>query len=225
MMGSDKGNNDQSPVHEVFLDAFYIDIFEVTNGRYMECVNAGICEPPSSNGSYTQWDYYDNPEFIDYPVIYISWSDAQTYCEWRGARLPTEAEWEVAARGGLHGKLYPWGDESPGCYFYLPNGAKFNDDWVCKKSDTESVGSYQSNGYGLYDMAGNVLEWVADWYESNYYSESPFENPPGPTSGVQRVTRGGSWNSDWYSLQISFRNRYDPSTSSNFIGFRCARSP
>jgi len=215
---------DEEPIHIVTLNAFYMDIFEVTNARYAECVSAGECSAPSTNKSETRNSYYDDARYADYPVLYISWDDATSYCEWRGGRLPTEAEWEYAARGGLDGKLYPWGDESPICEKGAVNGAKFDDDTGCNNTDTEPVGSFASNSYGLYDMAGNVWEWVADWYNSDYYQRSPAENPTGPNDGNSRLLRGGSWGSSGEYVRVTARNYDDPSNRSYSVGFRCAVS-
>ena len=192
-MGNDGKEIDENPVHEIFLDEFYMDVYEVTNEHFAECVDDGICNPPPSSGSFTREAYYGNPEFANYPVIYISWEQAALYCNWRGARLPTEAEWEKAARGGIESAFFPWGDELPICQAGAKNGAKFDDIFDCNDTDTEEVGTYFPNGYGIYDMAGNVWEWVADWYGKIYYYESPDKNPVGPTPGTYRVLRGGSW--------------------------------
>jgi formylglycine-generating enzyme required for sulfatase activity len=220
---------DEERIHTVTLEDYYIDQYEVTNARYKACVDAGVCDPPGEVSSYTRSSYYGNSQYDDYPVIYVSWDDAKAYCEWRGARLPTEAEWEKAARGGLEGKLYPWGDGFDGsranfcdrnCTYNWAN-KDYNDGYA----DTAPVGSYAPNGYGLYDMAGNVWEWVADWYDGGYYGVSPSNNPTGPSTGEYRVLRGGSWHYIGVSLRVATRLRYDPSNRFNGIGFRCALSP
>jgi formylglycine-generating enzyme required for sulfatase activity len=208
----------------VYLDDYYIDVYEVTNALYAECVAAGKCDPPASNASYKRSSYYDDPAFADYPVIYVTWNMALAYCEWRGGSLSTEAQWEKAARGRLEGMDYPWGNEAPVCQKGAPNGAKFDDDAGCNDTGTEPVGSYSANGYGLFDMAGNVWEWVWDWYSS--YSSSSARNPTGPESGSSKVTRCGSWyRIDVRSLRVAYRNSYVPDDRYDDIGFRCARSP
>jgi formylglycine-generating enzyme required for sulfatase activity len=218
-MGSDDGNSDERPVHRVYLDAFYMDVYEVTNGLYASCVGAGACTMPRSDGSITRFSYYGNPTYGDYPVVYMDWRQANAYCTWRGARLPTEAEWEKAARGGLEGKTYPWGDQQPDCStvnFYGLDGCE---------GDTTKVGSYAPNGFGLFDMGGNVWEWVGDWYSSDYYDHSPLSNPPGPDSGSQRVYRGGAWNNPMWGIRVAFRLKNFPEMWNNLKGgFRCARS-
>ncbi|MEW5868753.1 MAG: SUMF1/EgtB/PvdO family nonheme iron enzyme [Chloroflexota bacterium] len=216
-MGSESGNSDEKPVHTVYLDDYYIDVYEVTNARYIECVTAVRCDPPDESKSYTRSSYYGNPEYADYPVIYVTWEMADTYCQWRGGRLPTEAEWEKAARGGLENELYPWGDEAPTC-----KQANFNGSGCV--GDTSPVGSYVPNGYGLYDMAGNVWEWVQDWYLESFYGSSRRDNPTGPASGESRVLRGGGWYDNERGLRVADRSRIAPADSYNYFGFRCARS-
>lgn len=226
-MGSNDGAEDERPVHIVTLDDFYMDQFEVTNGQYATCVDAGVCDPTTDTtafeSSYSRRVYYGNPAYLDFPVIYANWYEAKDYCEWRGARLPTEAEWEKAARGGLKGKSFPWGNESPICEVGAKNGAKFDDNEDCNDTDTTQVGSYGPNSYGLYDMAGNVWEWVSDFYDADYYASSPANNPSGPEDGSYPVVRGGSWNNRPDRLTVSDRRFNDPKSGALDSGFRCAR--
>jgi formylglycine-generating enzyme required for sulfatase activity len=212
------GNGDSdAPVHTVYLDAYYIDQFEVTNKQYQACVNADTCEPLSSKSSYTHPSYYENPEFDNYPVFYVNWDKANRYCEvWAGGDLPTEAQWEKAARG-TEAFTYPWGNVEP-------NKDLLNYNQII--GDTTQVGSYGSgkSPYNAYDMAGNVREWVNDYYQSDYYSNNA-SNPQGPLYGEYRVLRGGSWY--YYGNYVRSASRYwlVPTDSYLDIGFRCARSP
>ncbi len=217
-MGSESGNNGEEPIHQVYLDAFYMDIYEVTNAAYKSCVAADVCDPPQSTSSYTHDDYYENSQYDDYPVIYVDWNQANAYCEWRGASLPTEAQWEKAARGD-DGRTYPWG-EGISC-----SQADYYDGNKDCIGDTTEVGSYESgkSPYGMYDMAGNVWEWVADWYDLIYYANSPSSNPLGPSSGEYRALRGGSWYYNDYYLRASYRSWNVPSYNYYVVGFRCAR--
>ena len=204
---------DEMPLHTVILDAFYIDKYEVTNALYQACVEADACERPSDTSSATHKSYYGNSEFAGYPVIYVSWSESQTYCNWRGARLPTEAEWEKAARGDQKYRIYPWGNQEPDCT--LAN--------YCEE-DTVKVGSYPDGAspYQVMDMAGNVWEYVADWHGEFYYEESPSSNPLGPVSGSNRVLRGGSFWSHDLGLRTAFRWEFGDNYHYVFFGFRCA---
>jgi len=221
-MGSEYGVNDGNFVHSVYLDAFYIDVYEVTNVLYKACVSAGACQPPKNVGSYTRTSYYANADFDNYPVINVSWYMAESYCKWRGAQLPTEAQWEKAARGGLSGKAYSWGDTAPVCKFASENGANFNDNAECKATDTQVVGRYSPNGFGLYDMAGNVWEWTGSLYRHYpYISDDGRENLEAYGA---RVLRGGSWFNVEYLQRVSFRNKVYPEVISHLIGFRCVCS-
>ncbi len=224
----------EAPPHTVYLDAFWIDKTEVTTAMYDLCVQAGICKPPANFGSITRSSYYRNAEFADYPVIYVDWNSASTYCQWAGARLPTEAEWEKAARG-TEALTYPWGNNWDVRSRPRLNFSDMNDKSQGGSSDsladdgyadTAPVGTYPAGAspYGALDMAGNVWEWVADWYGADYYSGSPVNNPTGPVLGTTRSARGGSWFSGINGSRSSYRAFWDPAKTSNVIGFRCARA-
>ncbi len=209
------GFPDERAEQTIFLDEFYIDQFEVTNRQYAACVQAGRCELPQLPRSVNFANYYAASEFGNHPVIWVRWADAVDYCAFRGKRLPTEAEWEKAARGPEN-HLYPWGQAEP------TGEANFN--YVA--GDATAVGTFANDvsGYGVYDMGGNVREWVADWYQWDYYLEAPQKNPPGPANGVTKALRGGSWNDVAIYIRATSRKNFSPESFDANLGFRCATS-
>ena len=206
---------DERPLHRVWLDAFAMDLYEVTTTQYALFLGATNRPAP------WQWHAVDLAQHGDRPVIGVDWSDADAYCRWKGKRLPTEAQWEKAARG-TDGRLHPWGNQAPTnelANFAL--GARFSYGQVLMP-----VRSYEQgkSPYGLYQMAGNVWEWVQDWYAANYYETSPERNPLGPDQGQFKVLRGGSW-SDLPKYLLTYgRFKLLPETRNSYIGFRCAKS-
>lgn len=226
----------ESPTEKVTLSGFWMDKLEVTNGMYLLCVQAGVCGLPHYYAqiltkSKTRPEYFRNSEFNDYPVVYVGWGDADAYCKWAGRRLPSEAEWEYSARGGFPSlNTFPWGDNQPdGSY------ANFN----YNVGDTQRVGSYPAgiSPFGILDMAGNVAEWVNDFYDGDYYSQHSVLNPSGPIARgnfYARIVRGGSFGDPWQYVRVSKRSSVmgHPSqpngsekfygTSADTIGFRCA---
>jgi len=235
-MGSSTGREDESPVHTVYLDSFYIDKFEVTNARYVAFLNAigqhidqqGYrmvqLGDPDTQIRYSRGEFLlSSADLADRPVVEVSWYGAWAYCAWIGLRLPTEAEWEKAARGS-DGRVYPWGDEID------RTRANYGKEGCCRGDDSDGffwsapVGSYPLgvSPYGVHDMAGNVWELVMDWYGEDYYTRSPERNPQGPEDGLQRVLRGGSMGSDPYRLRTTDRSALPPTGTYVIIGFRCA---
>ncbi len=217
-MGSDI-YDDEKPEHRVYLDGYWIDKTEVTNRMFRKFVKENGYQP---EGIWWRAASDENIEGEDkHPVVNVSWNDAVAYCQWAGRRLPTEAEWEKAARG-TDGRKYPWGNEAPkwGLANIWDRGADGYE-------YTAPVGSYPEGAspYGVLDMAGNVWEWVADWYDENYYDKSPAKNPAGPTTGELRVVRGGSWLSCVWDIRSADRYWFNPSSYRHNGGFRCSRSP
>ena len=228
-MGSPDGEPDERPVHEVYLNAFSIDRYPVTNAEYAEFLNhfgnqkeggekwldmvgpfsSWLCKIKEEKGKFVPKKGYEN-----HPVVKVSWFGALAYAKWKGKRLPTEAEWEKAARGGLSRQKYVYGDR------LTPEQAN-----IAGYYSSRAVGSYPPNGYGLYDMVAQVWQWCSDWYDPNYYRQSPSANPQGPPSGTLKVLRGGSWfHKD--SWRVADRGTDSPlSHQYCFItGFRCAKS-
>jgi formylglycine-generating enzyme required for sulfatase activity len=214
IMGSDNGDVDERPAHNVNLGAYYIDKYEVTNALYSVCATAGACDPPKLVSSLRRASYYGNSQFDNYPVVQVDWNMAKTYCEWRGAQLPTEAQWEKAARG-TDGRTYPWAGEGLECSKANYGGCVQETNFIGGNESGKSI-------YGVYDMAGNVWEWVADWYSADYYQNSPTTNPLGPGAGVNRAMRGGSWSDLGSSSRSANRHGNTPQTFGNSLGFRCA---
>jgi formylglycine-generating enzyme required for sulfatase activity len=206
----------EAPPHKVTLNAFWIDETEVTNRMYALCAAAGACQPPADKSSATRKNYYDDAQYANYPVTNVVWDEAKAYCAWAGRALPSEAQWEKAARG-TDGRTYPWGND-------LPNKELLNYD--VNVSDTTEVGLYVNgrSPYGAYDMAGNVWEWVNDWADGSYYASSPASNPLGPDSGESRGLRGGSWYGNVIGVRSTYRGWDSPVDRVSIIGFRCALS-
>ena len=250
MMGTDDGFPYEGPPHRVELDSFYLDEHEVTNGQYALFAEAtgyqteseklgwsGIFDPSKmswTKGDGADWRHPEGPdsshtEIPDYPVVHLSWNDADAYCDWRGARLPTEAEFEYVVRGGLKGAKYAWGDE------LTPHGVHRANLWQGHFPDEDQsrdgysnygpVKQFPANPYGVYDLTGNVWEWVHDWYSPTYFQSSPTRNPRGPAEGDQKIQRGGSWLcSENYcqGYRVSARMMTAPDSGLNNLGFRCA---
>jgi formylglycine-generating enzyme required for sulfatase activity len=232
-MGSASGDPDEQPVHPIHLNDYFIDLFEVTNGQYLaflKTINTSTDRRGNSlldlKGEQVQirrrggkWILQDTTQALS-PIVGISWFGAQAYCQWLGGRLPTEAEWEKAARGNDR-RTYPWGETIE------PRLAAY------RKSDELPIGgpadvdtyAQGASPYGVFNMAGNVWEWVADYYDRGYYSKSPVRSPPGPSSGTRRgVVRGGSWLYQAEGLRTTNRHWNAPTSTLGFTGFRCARS-
>ena len=221
IMGSEAGDADafveEMPERTVYLDAYWIDKYEVSNGQYQECVENGACTEPQYSESEIRSEYYGNSIYDDYPVNCVDWYQAKAYCEWAGGDLPTEAQWEKAARGD-HGKKYPWGNQVPDSSYANYDG---------NIGDTTEVGSYEKgmSPYGAMDMAGNVWEWVNDWY-ADEYDVNDTNNPKGPSgTREKRVLRGGSWPDDDLSIRMAYRLMKEPNFWNYDLGFRCVTRP
>jgi formylglycine-generating enzyme required for sulfatase activity len=260
-MGSTEGWPHEQPVHTVKVDAFYLDTHEVTNAEFAKFVEEtgyvteaeqwkwSLAFLPHSDAEQrvvgaewwvrvdgADWRHPSGPDSSivgkdDLPVVQVSWNDAVAYAKWAGKRLPTEAEWEFAARGGKEGKTYPWGDEQRPDDKFMMNAwsGTFPTEDTGKDGHAglAPVGRYPANGYGLYDMAGNVWEWCADWYGADYYAGSPVDNPAGPDRGGEKIMRGGSWlcnDSYCTGYRVSHRNKAAPDSGLTNTGFRCAKS-
>ncbi len=215
-MGIPEGKIDEKPAHIVYVDAYWMDKTEVSNSQYASCVDAGFCSEPVSIKSLKRSDYYINEDYVDYPVINITWQQAVDYCIWAGGRLPTEAEWEKAAKGP-DGFLYPWGDE------LIEANLNYSGSGI---NDPKPVTDYAdgASGYGILNLSGNVAEWVSDRYAENWYSvAAPAENPTGPETGAFRILRGGSWQTAQYTIQTVNRYPSAPDRAGLDRGFRCIR--
>lgn len=215
----------ESPLHTVTLDAFTIDTYEVTNARYARCVASGGCTAPHSTQAYSSvrgnYEYYGVAQYANFPVIQVDWFQASAYCAWVGKRLPSEAEWEKAARGSTNSRIYPWGNATPDC-----TRLNYYDGTKNCVGETTEVGSYESGAspYGVMDMSGNVWEWVNDWWQFDYYSVSPPANPQGPATGSWRMVRSGSFGEPSAGVRSAVRGHGGPETWGASVGFRCARS-
>ena len=212
-MGSEGGPDDERPVHRVWVDAFEMAVHPVTCAEYAAFVSETGHEPPR------EWSRLAVDG--DLPVVGVSWLDCAAYCRWtntgppgRGIRLPTEAEWERAARGGVEGRRYPWGDAIPG---WIPDGGRGPVDGPWR------VTLGEPNGFGVYGIAANIHDWCADWYGAGFYADSPERNPAGPADGVRRASRGGSWRHAVTISRCAARSRIDPSFRYTDYGFRVVR--
>jgi formylglycine-generating enzyme required for sulfatase activity len=226
-MGSEDGSGAERPRHQVFLSDYRIDARPVTNAEFAAFVaatghvtTAERCNPAAAGAAHS-WRSFSTPARSSHPVVCVSWEDAVAYAAWLGKRLPTEAEWERAARGGIEGALYPWGDELPSAQ--LTNWEPAPDSGTLLP--TAPVGHYPPNALGVFDMTGAVWQWCADWYAEDYYSSGASENPRGPLEGQYRVRRGGAFNvREAFRLRCANRGAMPPDQAWPNLGFRCAVS-
>ena len=211
-----EGRLDEQPRSKIFVDAFAIDKYEVSNARYLSFVQETLHKPPFN--VYGEGPLSSEEGIDDLPIVQVTWHDAVDYCFWAGKRLPTEAEWEKAARGTDH-RRYPWGDEPPNT-----KRARFNGEWQDKNTllPVKRLPEGQSSS-GVYQLAGNAREWTQDWYNAEYYSTAPDKNPAGPETGILKVIRGGSWRSFDSDLRVASRGKGGFALKTHGIGFRCAR--
>ncbi|MEI2612585.1 MAG: bifunctional serine/threonine-protein kinase/formylglycine-generating enzyme family protein [Candidatus Promineifilaceae bacterium] len=223
IMGDDEGESDEKPAHTANLDAFYLDETEVSNREYGLCAAAGECTSPAAYLA----DYYGNPTYDEYPVTAVNWYNADQFCTWRGARLPTEAEWEYAASYDPINQLklkYPWGDAFEGTWLNFSDRFTEFDDGFAEMAPITSYPEGRSV-MGVYNLSGNVMEWVSDWYDPRYYRTATEVNPLGPEEGSFKVIRGGSWLSNPEEVKATTRTNFDPTVSRVHLGFRCAKTP
>ncbi|MFO0699820.1 MAG: SUMF1/EgtB/PvdO family nonheme iron enzyme [Nitrospira sp.] len=218
--GDRDGGRDEYPRHEVWLDTFLIDQFEVTNGRYLGFVKSTGYRVPQNPTNPTRNLWQGNTitdALTDRPVINVDWYDAVAYCQWAGKRLPTEAEWEKAAKG-TSDRRFAWGNVEP-----TAKHLNYNQRWIGEKT-LMPVGSYEAgkSPYGVYDVAGNVWEWVNDWYDGRYYEKSPSKNPKGPQEGTKKVIRGAGWQNETPTVRVFTRVDSHPMIRNESTGFRCA---
>lgn len=249
--GQSIGGEDEHPAHQVTLNSFYLDAYEVTNSEFATFIEATGYQTDAEKKGFSwvfkegfkdfeaieaaDWRHPLGPDstitnLMNHPVVHVSWNDAMVFAKWAGKRLPTEAEWEYAARNGRRGQLYPWGNQ------LMPQGKPLANFWQGTWPEANTledtfyysspVGSFPPNSFGLYDMIGNVWEWTADWYAADYYSSSPGTDPKGPATGEMRVARGGSWFcavNYCGAYRVGFRGKTPPDDSFNNLGFRCAK--
>jgi len=211
-----EGRLDEQPRRKIYVNAFAIDKYEVSNAHYLKFLDETLHKPPLN--VFAERPFNQEEGIADLPVVQVTWHDAVDYCFWAGKRLPTEAEWEKSARG-TDGRLYPWGEEP-----LTTQRANFDKDWEGKNTFVEVAALPEGQSpFGLYNLSGNVREWVQDWYDSEYYSNSPDKNPKGPETGILKVLRGGSWRSFDSDVRANSRGKGGFALKTHGIGFRCAR--